>query len=83
MPAVSSAELEVGAQLPDRHGVEHEVHGVEHPAELRREQHAPLLARDGAVPRDGGREMPAVAAAEELIGDIYTKLSLKEIRRCP
>ncbi len=44
-------EPEVHPELPNRHGVEHEVHGVEHPAELRGEQHAPLLARDGAIPR--------------------------------
>jgi hypothetical protein len=51
-------EAEVGAQLSDGHGVEHEIHGVEHPAELRRQQDAPLFARDGAVPRNrngGGR----------------------------
>ena len=46
------AESEVHAQLADGHGVEHEVHGVEHPAELRGQQHAPLLARDRAIPRN-------------------------------
>ena len=46
------AEAEVHAQLADGHGVEHEIHGVEHPAELRGQQHAPLLARDRAVPRN-------------------------------
>ena len=51
MPGHVVAEPEVAAQLADRHGVEHEVHGVEHPAELRGGQHAPLLARDRAIPR--------------------------------
>ena len=46
------AEAEVHAQLTDGHGVEHEIHGVEHPAELRGQQHTPLLSRDRAVPRN-------------------------------
>ena len=44
------AKLEVAAQLPDRHGVEHEIHGVEHPAQLGSQEHAPLFARDRAIP---------------------------------
>ena len=52
-PGHRVVEAEVGAQLPDGHGVEHEVHGVEHPAGLGGGQHVPLLARDGGVPRCG------------------------------
>ena len=70
MPAVCVVELEVAAQLPDRHGVEHEVHGVEHPAELRRQEDAPLLARDRAVPGhfrpDGGRRTSAARTSMNL-----------------
>ena len=52
-PAVVVAEAEVRAQLAERHRVEHEVHRVEHPAELGGREHAPLLARDCAVPGQG------------------------------
>ena len=43
-PAVVVVEPEVRPELAERHGVEQEVHGVEHPAELGGQQHAPLLA---------------------------------------
>ena len=43
-------ELEVRAQLAERHRVQHEVHRVEHPADLRGREHAPLLGRDRAIP---------------------------------
>jgi hypothetical protein len=48
-------ESEMDLQLVERDGIEHEVHGVEHPAELRRRQDAPLLACDRPVPGDRRR----------------------------
>ena len=43
-PAVLSLEAEVLLELPDGHHVQQEVHGIEHPPELRGGERAPLVA---------------------------------------
>src|SRR5262249_21627453 len=48
-------EMEFLFQRRQGHDVQHEVHGVEHPAELGRQKRLPLLPRDGAIPRYGRR----------------------------
>ncbi len=44
-------EAEVRLQLADGHHVQQEVHRVEHPAELRRDECPPLRGGDALVPR--------------------------------
>ena len=46
-------DVEIGSQLADGHGVEHEVHRVEHPASFGGGEHAPLVCGDRAYPRYG------------------------------
>jgi hypothetical protein len=60
-PGLGLAEPEVEHQLREHHGIEHHVHGVEHPAQASRDQRASLRRADRLWPGEAEDAAGAVA----------------------
>ena len=65
-PGLGFAHPEVEHQLREHHGVEHHVHGVEHPAEAARDERALLGRADRLGPLQHAEDAPRAAAGRRI-----------------